>query len=202
VAMADAYKVVQQHAPHFVTFTIVDWVNIFDTPIYKDIIIDSFKYCQENKGCIIYGYVIMSNEVHAIIQSAHGKLSDLMRDLKKFTAYKIIQTITNGSDSRKDWMLKRFEFAAKATNANEIYKIWQSGFRPELINSIDYFYNKLNYIHICAIKAGIVSKGSHYRYSSASNYCENNNGLLQVALNSTLVTAMYAADTNYNFELW
>ena len=34
---------------------------------------------------LLYGYVIMSNHILLIIQSKDGKLSDLIRDFKKFT---------------------------------------------------------------------------------------------------------------------
>ena len=37
---------------------------------------------------IVYGYVIISNHIHLIIQSNEGKLSDLIRDFKKLTAKK------------------------------------------------------------------------------------------------------------------
>ena len=40
---------------------------------------------------LLYGYVIMSNHIHLIIQSKDGKLSDLIRDFKKFTAKKHIR---------------------------------------------------------------------------------------------------------------
>jgi len=42
---------------------------------------------------ILYGYVIMSNHIHLIIQSRDGKLSDLIRDFKKFTAKRILNKI-------------------------------------------------------------------------------------------------------------
>ena len=35
----------------------------------------------------------MSNHIHLIVQSKKGKLSDLIRDFKKFTATKILEKI-------------------------------------------------------------------------------------------------------------
>jgi len=43
----------------------------------------------KNKGMLLYGYVIMSNHIHLIVQSEDGKLSDLIRDFKKFIAMNI-----------------------------------------------------------------------------------------------------------------
>ena len=50
-------------------------------------------YCIKNKGMIVYAYVIMSNHIHMVVQSNDGKLSDLLRDFKKFTATTILDKI-------------------------------------------------------------------------------------------------------------
>ena len=106
------YQIRDQSKPHFMTFTVVDWVDIFTRKIYRDIIIESLKFCQKQKGLILHGYVIMSNHIHVIFQTETGNLSDLVRDFKAasvpvFTAKEIFKTIENGPESRSDWMLKR-----------------------------------------------------------------------------------------------
>jgi REP element-mobilizing transposase RayT len=80
------------------------------------------KYCQKEKGLVLFGYVIMSNHTHLIAQSVNGHLSDLLRDMKKFMATKIVNATKQEPESKREWMLKRFEFAAQSTNANENYK--------------------------------------------------------------------------------
>ena len=48
----------------------------------------------------------MTNHVHLIIRSKDGKLSDLVRDFKKFTSKQILDEIKNSvRESRKEWML-------------------------------------------------------------------------------------------------
>ncbi len=86
----EGYLIRDQSKLHFITATVVDWVDVFYRKSYKDCIIESLEYCIKNKGMILYGYVIMSNHIHLILQSENGKLSDLIRDFKKFTA-KVIQ---------------------------------------------------------------------------------------------------------------
>jgi REP element-mobilizing transposase RayT len=78
--MKEGYVIRDQTLPHFTTATVVDWVDIFTRKIYKDIAIDCLEYCVQNKGMILYSYVIMSNHIHLIIQSKDGNLSDLLRD--------------------------------------------------------------------------------------------------------------------------
>lgn len=63
------YTIRNQYALHFLTFTIVGWVDVFTRKETKQIIIDSLKYCIENKGLILYGYVIMTNHLHLIARA-------------------------------------------------------------------------------------------------------------------------------------
>ncbi|MDR6194071.1 transposase [Siphonobacter sp. SORGH_AS_0500] len=49
---------------YFMTMTVVDWVDVFTRPVYKDIIVNALKYCQQAKGLEIYGWVLMTNHLH------------------------------------------------------------------------------------------------------------------------------------------
>ncbi len=59
------------------------WADIFTRKIYRDIVINSLKYCQENKGLEIYAFVIMSNHVHLLLRSSNGNLSGILRNFKR-----------------------------------------------------------------------------------------------------------------------
>lgn len=74
--------------PHFVTATVVVWVDVFTRKNYRDIVIDCLDFCMTNKAMALYGYIIMSNHIHLVVQSGDGHLSDLLRDFKKFTVYR------------------------------------------------------------------------------------------------------------------
>ena len=76
--MKEGYVIRNQEKAHFITATVVDWIDVFTRQVYRDCVIDCLNYCVANKGMIVYGYVIMSNHIHMIIQSEEGKLSDLL----------------------------------------------------------------------------------------------------------------------------
>lgn len=175
----EGYIIRDQSKTHFITATVVDWVDVFSRKAYRDCIIESLEFCIKNKGMILYGFVIMSNHIHLIIQSDNSKLSDLIRDFKKFTAKTILHKIETEPESRADWILKRFEFACKSHSRNEKYQFWQYGNHPEKIFSEKFFWSKLDYIHLNPVRVGIVAKASHYVYSSASNYV-NDNGIITI----------------------
>ena len=177
--MLDGYKIRDQSLPHFVTATVVDWIDVFSRKVYRDCVIDCLDFCIKNKGMILYGYVIMSNHIHMIVQSNDGKLSNLIRDFKKFTAKTILEKIQTEPESRREWMLERFHLATESHTRNEQYQFWKYGNHPEEIYSNKFMWSKLDYIHFNPVRSGIVDKASHYVYSSASNYV-NDTGLLVI----------------------
>ena len=177
--MLDGYKIRDQALPHFITATVVDWIDVFTRKSYRDCIIECFDYCIKNKGMILYGYVVMSNHIHMIVQSKEGNLSDLIRDFKKFTAKTILDKIQNEPESRREWMLERFKVATESHSRNKNYQFWQYGNHPEEIYSNKFMWSKLDYIHLNPVRAGIVERASDYIYSSASNYV-NDTGLLYI----------------------
>ena len=166
---------------YFVTDTVVDWVDVFTRPVYKQIILESLEYCQQNKGLVIYAWVLMSNHLHAIVGSnSQERVSDIWRDFKKYTSKKIIETIkTEISESRSEWMLNRFEYSGKNDKKIKNYRFWQEGNDAQGIYLNDYFEQKLNYIHENPVKTELVNRAEDYRYSSAIDYA-GGTGLLKV----------------------
>ncbi len=176
--MSDKYLISDQFAPHFLTMTIVDWIDVFSRSNQKLAIIDALKYCQENKGLTILAYVIMPNHIH-IICRADGNicLSDIIRDFKKFTSKKIIQLIQEEPESRREWMLEAFSNAAKHLKKDIKYKIWQSGNHAMEIQTPKFFKEKLTYIHNNPVEEMLVFSPEDYMFSSARNYADLENYL-------------------------
>ena len=157
-------------SPYFLTFTVVDWVDVFTRKIYRDIIIDSFKYCRINKGLKVGGYIIMPNHIHCILSAVKENLPDIIRDLKRHTASTILKAIQSPEESRRDWMMKRFEFAARSNIRNSDYQFWIHDNHPEELITGKFTNQKLNCIHMNPVRAGFVEKPEDWLYSSASNY--------------------------------
>jgi REP element-mobilizing transposase RayT len=81
------YQILEQYASYFLTFTVVGWVDLFTRKECRDIIIESLKYCQKNKGLVLNAYVIMSSHKHLIARAEENSsvLSAIIRDFKKHT---------------------------------------------------------------------------------------------------------------------
>jgi REP element-mobilizing transposase RayT len=165
--MGTGYQVYDQHGMYFLTFTIVDWVDIFSRKRYRDIITENLAYCIREKGLMIYSYVIMTNHVHIIMKSATGKLSDTIRDFKKYTSRKLIESIKEEPESRREWMLHRFAWAADHSTTNTNYQVWTHENHAIEIKTIEFFAGKRDYIHMNPVRAGWVQHPEDFVYSSA-----------------------------------
>jgi REP element-mobilizing transposase RayT len=126
----------------------------------------------------------MSNHLHllASVVNANPGLPDIMRDFKKFTSKKIIETIELINESRKDWLLDKFEFAGRYNPKIKDYKVWQDGYHPVACFSKEFTKQKLDYIHNNPVKAGLVWEPQHYALSSAVDYYEGRKGKVNVLL--------------------
>ncbi|MBP6573366.1 MAG: transposase [Flavobacteriales bacterium] len=113
--MSSGYRIGDQQAIHFLTFTVVEWIDLFTRRVYRDIILESFRYCQANKGLHVHAWVIMTNHAHAILSTPEDRLSDVVRDLKAHTSKAFIAAIEGGNESRREWMLARFAANALTT---------------------------------------------------------------------------------------
>ena len=177
--MSSGYRISEQDELHYVTFQIVKWIDIFTRQVYRDIVIDCLRYSQQYKALEVYAYVIMSNHVHLMLRCGRGRLSDTIREIKSFTARKIIEAIDTESESRREWMLNMFGFCAKQHKRNEQYQIWTHENHAEIVYSNDFMDQKIKYIHENPVRAGIVERAEDYLYSSARNYA-GLEGLIEV----------------------
>lgn len=167
--MSTGYRIAEKDGLYYLTFQIVGWVDLFTRKIYRDIAIESFKYCQQNKGLCIFGYVIMSNHIHLLAQSNNDDLSGTIRDFKNYTSKKFLEVIDDLSESRREWLKMVFEYHGKFKNKQN-NQLWTHENHAELIYSQKFIEQKFQYIHENPVRAGIVSKPEDYLYSSARNY--------------------------------
>ncbi len=170
--MGFAFTIKDELATHFVTFTVHQWVDVFTRQDYVDIFLNSLRYCQKEKGLLVYAWVVMTNHVHLILRSEKEPLSDIIRDIKKFTSSQILKAIDNNpKESRKRWLLWLLQKDNKRI-------FWQAGYHGEEIMTANFMQSKLDYIHNNPVRAGWVSIAEEYTNSSAKTIMRGEAGPL------------------------
>ncbi len=152
-----SYRIVKENALYFLTFSTVNWIDVFSGKNYRDIVVESLRYCQEEKGLELYGFVIMSNHIHMLARAKEDyKLSAIIRDMKKHTSKQILKTIQESNESKKEWLLSVVLEAGKKNSKKQTYQLWRNDNHPIELYKPETTKQKLNYIHNNPVEAGIV----------------------------------------------
>jgi len=178
--MSQKFKAKNPDGLYFITTTIVDWVDLFTRPTYKQIIVDSLNYCITHKGLKVHAWVLMTNHIH-LIASCENDLANVMRDFKTFTSKQLSKEIDSGEESRKDWLLGKFRYAAKRVLRSKDFKIWKDGYHPVELTNNEMIDQKMEYIHDNPVRQEIVFLPEHYLYSSARDYA-GEKGVVEVEM--------------------
>ena len=182
--MSRKYKFGEATGAYFISFSTVYWIDVFTRDTYFSCIVESLEYCRKNKGMEIFGYCIMPSHIHLLFRSELENPSGLIRDFKGFTARKMLKIIEeNPQESRREWLLWMFEKAGKKNSNVEFRQFWQQNNQPIEIWSLKVFEQKLNYIHQNPVLSGFVTDAIDYKYSSARNYGNDDQTILEIDRN-------------------
>jgi REP element-mobilizing transposase RayT len=155
-------------------------MDVFLRRNHKIALVESLKFCQQNKGLEIFAWCLMPSHLHMIVRAAEGnELAPIIRDFKRHTSTQIISQIQHEPESRREWMLQNFERAARDHPKGGKYKFWQDGYHPVELYSPAFTRQKLNYIHQNPVVDMLVQQPWDYWFSSARNYA-GMDGLLEV----------------------
>lgn len=161
----------------YITGNVYNRLCIFKRPSFIIPIIDSLNYYRYQYACKLIGYVIMPDHIHLLIWPQDAKIvTDFMRDFKRFTSGRITRQAK--VQGKKEW-IECFEQAGSKTERAE-YKVWQDSFWEQNIYTEDFLKQKLNYIHLNPIRAGIVKDVGDYPYSSYRNYYADDHQLIEI----------------------
>jgi putative transposase len=185
--MSRKYKFGNERHAHFVTFTVIHWIDFFIREEYRKILVDSIAYCQKNKGLEVHAYCIMPSHVHMVI-STNGThtLTDITRDLKGHTSRcfrAILSDEKVNYESRKSWMFWMMQRAGISNTSNKDFQFWQQDSHPIELYSDEVLYQKIDYIHMNPVVSGFVDQPEYWLYSSARDYGGGVKELIELAGN-------------------
>ena len=143
----------------------VAWLPVFAHPPFADILLDSWRFLQRERGVRIFGYVLLENHLHWIASA--DDLAEQVGRFKSYTARRIIDELQRRGFSALLEELRYFKLRHKI---DQTYQLWQEGNHPQQIQNEEMMQQKLEYIHANPVRRGYVEDPIHWRYSSARNY--------------------------------
>ena len=104
--MSRKYKFRDNTKLYFVSFAVINWIDVFIRNEYKQVLLDSLEYCQKFKELELYAWCLMTSHVHLIIGSKGNPMHNIIRDMKSHTSTQLRAAIgEHAQESRKEWML-------------------------------------------------------------------------------------------------
>lgn len=149
--------------PQFFTATNLEWKKLLKPDKYKNIVINSMRFLVRKKRMKIFAFVIMENHIHLIWQILpDNEPESVQRDFLKYTAQRIQKDLQVNHPE----VLEHFKVDAK----DRQYQFWERNALSVELRSHPVFLQKLEYIHLNPVRAGICNLPEEYKYSSSSFY--------------------------------
>lgn len=143
---------------------------MFTRPEYCDLLVDNLNYCIENKRLRVYEYAILPSQLYMIadVEAGKGNLPKVLRDLKSLSAKQLLRAISEHPDeSRKEWLMRLFQFFANRYQHDSEHHFWQFGNQPVDIEKIVKKGKPAPSPIDTLLAARWVDDPSHYIYCSA-----------------------------------
>ncbi len=159
-SMAKRIRYKTEHRIHYVTSSVHKHLPVFDNHKCASELFSILGFYRNNNRFRLYGYVIMPNHFHLLLEIAENdEISSLMRDIKKYYSYRF-----------KTVLCRELGYPLSNFRKDDSYHFWETGFDEVTIINEKTFYSKLNYIHNNPVRAGLSDSPQEYPYSSAPFY--------------------------------
>ncbi|MBD1367563.1 transposase [Mucilaginibacter sp. ZT4R22] len=150
---------------YFYTVAIVDWTHLLKPDRFKTIVLDSLIWLVNNKKIKVYGFVIMPNHIHILLENIamNGKEMPYV-SFMKFTGHRFLEELRNSNDP----LLQKFEVVTNDRN----YQFWQKDGLAKIVGSRKVLEQKLDYMHLNPLQEhwNLVTDPNDYYFSSCSFY--------------------------------
>jgi REP element-mobilizing transposase RayT len=137
---------------------------IFQKDEIKKVLCEAFNEARHSGGLIIFGYVIMPDHTHLLTNSSRP-IADVLRYLNGISAKRLIDHLKeNGHESSLEKL--RIQERDKG-HKHSVYEHHPNALR---ITGEEALMQKVSYIHLNPVRAGLVEHPNDYLYSSARQW--------------------------------
>jgi putative transposase len=142
-------------ALHYITGNVLNRIPIFKQENCCRGFLDECADLLHKWPCKLIAYVVMPDHFHMTVNPQDGDIIGFGGALKSLAARKIVEITSN----------KRFLLEKPDKDGSE-HQVWQDSFKAFPLWSYWMIWQKINYIHLNPVRAGLVSSAKDYRWSS------------------------------------
>ncbi|MBP6003586.1 MAG: transposase [Pyrinomonadaceae bacterium] len=154
------FQVSRDTPAYYLTSVAHHRLPIFRLDEIKQIICDAFDEARTSAGIMIFAYVIMLEHTHVLTDNAR-EMREVLRYLNGVSAKRLINYLkVNGHESS----LAKLRIQDRGKNhKHSVYEHHPNALR---ITGEDALMQKVNYIHLNPVRAGLVEHPDEYMFSS------------------------------------
>jgi len=157
----DKFQISRDSQALYITLVAKDRLSVFRSDALKKVSCEALNEARNSGGFLIFAYVIMPDHLH-LITSQPKSSAEVLRYVKGITGRRVINYLKDGNYQSSLAKLQHPEWKRKHT-----YSLWQQEKNVFSIFSEAAFMQKVNYIHLNPVRAGLVERAIDYRWSSA-----------------------------------
>lgn len=155
------FQISRDNPAYYLTSVTHNRLPIFQKDEMKRIVADAFDEAGRSAGIMIFAYVIMPDHTHLLTDNAR-EINEVLRYLNGISAKRIIDPLkSNGFESS---LAKLRIQEREKKHKHSVYEHHPNALR---ITGEDAFMQKVNYIHLNPVRAGLVEHPDDYLYSSS-----------------------------------
>lgn len=149
---------------YYITCITHQRLPIFRTLELGKVAADAFDVARKSAGILIFAYVIMLEHYHILTDNARA-MKDVLRFLNGISARRIIDHLKEHDHSKS---LVKLRIADQKDGQK--FSVYEHAPNALRITGEDAFMQKVNYIHLNPVRAGLVEHPDDYLFSSTRQW--------------------------------
>lgn len=161
IKMIEKFQISRDSQALYITIVTKDRLPVFQTDALKIVACRAIDEARNSGGFLLFAYVIMLDHMH-LLTNCPDTSAEVLRYLKGITGRRVIDYL-----KEKNYENSLAKLRHKNWKRKHRYSLWQQDKNVFSVYSEAMFMQKVNYIHLNPVKAGLVESAIDYRWSSA-----------------------------------
>jgi putative transposase len=158
---AEKFQISRDSQALYITIVTKDRLPVFRTDALKIVACRAIDEARNSGGFLLFAYVIMLDHMH-LLTNCLDTSAEVLRYRKGITGRRVIDYL-----KEKNYETSLAKLRHKDWKRKHSYSLWQQEKTVFSIYSEAMFMQKVNYIHLNPVRAGLVESAVDYRWSSA-----------------------------------
>lgn len=158
------FQISRDNPAYYLTSVAHKRLPIFQKDTINQVVCEAFDEARKSGGIMIFAYVIMPDHTHLLTDNAR-EIKDVLRYLNGISAKRLIDYL-----KENDYESSLAKLRIQDRQNNHKHSVYEHHPNAIRITGEDAFMQKVNYIHLNPIRAGLVEHPDEYLFSSSRQW--------------------------------